>query len=188
MYEWSQYDEKEKSSKLTKNNSLELENKSLVSGAITYMELPYSLNDDDFVVNLLMGKTSIKSDKTFGILFNYKNERNYALLRFDEKQASIIECEKGEAAVVKRTLYKVNDFTSDLIKSDLEYIADKNNIVVTIERKNTKLSFYINGVYICSMQNYKIEYPTFGFVAIGKNTLNVFGLEFAKASTEDTEE
>ncbi|MDE6513965.1 MAG: hypothetical protein K2L05_07270 [Muribaculaceae bacterium] len=188
MFEWTQYSEKDKSSLLSKNNSLILENKTIDGAAISFMELPVSLNDEDFIVNLLMSKSDIKEDKSFGIIFNYKNERNYAFLKFGEKQVSIIECEKGEIAVNKRVIYKINSFNDDLIHSDLEYSSDKNNIVVTIERKNGKLEFSLNGIYLCSLKNYKIEYPTFGFVAIGKNKLDIYGLEFAKEDAKETEE
>lgn len=187
-YEWTQYEEGDISATLTKNNTLELVNKNGVVGAISIMELPFSIDDEDFVVNLVMGKTEIKNDKNFGVIFNYKNDKNFAMLRFGEKQISLIECERGEYAVVKRSIYKVNSFYNDLIHSDLEYKADKNNLVITIERKNGKLMFYLNGLYLCSLKNYKFEYPTFGFVAFGKNKLNIYGLEYAKSEAQETEE
>ncbi|MCH5327167.1 MAG: hypothetical protein J1E29_08210, partial [Duncaniella sp.] len=140
MYEWSQYEEKEMSSILTKDNVLELENKNPNTAALAFMELPMSLNDDDFVVNLLIGKTSIKSDgsfiksdSSFGIIFNYKNDRNYTMLKFDEKQVTIYDCENGSLAVIKRVIYKINNFNDEFIKSDLDYKSDKNNILVSIE-------------------------------------------------------
>lgn len=188
MYEWSQYEDKEMTATLNKNNTLTLENKGTTFAALTYMELPVSLYDDDFVVTLMIGKTHISADKTFGVVFNYKNDKNYTLVEFDTKHATIIECERGVPAVVKRTIYKINKFDSSVIKSDLEYKRDKDNIAVTIERKNGKLSFSINGLYICSLKNYKIEYPTFGVMAIGKNRVDVFGLEYAKADSDDSEE
>lgn len=195
MYEWSQYEEKEMSSILTKDNILELENKNPNTAALAFMELPMSLNDDDFVVNLLIGKTSIKSDgsfiksdSSFGVIFNYKNDRNYTMLKFDEKQMTIYECESGNIAVIKRVIYKINKFYDELIHSDLDYKSDKSNILVSIERKNGKIQFAINGLYICSLKNYEIQYPTFGVASIGKNKLSIYGLEFAKAYSIDREE
>lgn len=188
MYEWSQYDEKDMKAVLTKDNTLELENKNPTMVALAFMELPISLNDDDFTVNLLMGKASIKSDGTFGIIFNYKNDRNYTMLKFNEKQMTIYDCESGNLAVIKKVIYKINNFNDEFIKSDLEYKSDKNNILVSIERKNGKLQFYINGLYICSLKNYEIKYPTFGFASFGKNKLSIYGLEFAKGDSMETEE
>lgn len=188
MYEWSQYDEKDMKAVLTKDNALELENNNPTKVALAFMELPISLHEDDFTVNLLLGKVYIKSDSTFGIIFNYKNDRNYTMLKFDEKQVTIYDCENGSLAVIKRVIYKINNFNDEFIKSDLDYKSDKNNILVSIERKNGKLQFYINGLYICSLKNYEIKFPTFGFASFGKNKLSIYGLEFAKADSIDTEE
>lgn len=188
IFEWSQYNEKDGKSVLLKDNTLLLQNDNPTNVTVSFMELPISLDEDDFTVNLLMAKTSIKDDRSFGIIFNYKNERNYTMLRFGEKQVTLYECERGEIAVIKRSIYKVNSFYDDLIKSDLEYKSDINNIVISIERKNGKIQFSINGLYICSLKNYTINYPNFGFAVFGNNKINIYGLEFAKADASDREE
>lgn len=188
IYEWSQYEDKDAKCLLTKNNILELENKNPNIIPFALMDLPVSLSEDDFTVNLIMGKTSIKSDSSFGIVFNYKNDRNFTILKFNEKHIDLKDCENGNYSLIKSRFYKINSFYDDLINSDIEYKSDKDNILVTIERKNGKLQFLINGLYICSLNNYEIKYPTLGFAAIGKNKLSIYGLEFAKADSIDTEE
>lgn len=188
LYEWMQYDEKEARCMLTKENILELDNRDPQSGAaLTYTELPINMKDDEFRVNMVLAPVKISADHKVGVVFDFEDDRNLRYIVLDDKQFYIYSIRNGERALIKKGLYKISPFSSSFIQSDLNVKGNKDNIMISLEKKNGKLTFMVNDLPMGTLKNIELNHPAFGFTAIGKTKLKVYGLEYAKESPEDRE-
>jgi len=170
-YEWSQFDEK-KSKAIIEKERLTIESKD--DGQISYSvcEVPVNMRSDDFLVALKMSPESIDDKKPFGLIYDFKNDANFKAIVFLKKSFQIIECTDNEKYVVKKGLYK----------------GKGKDFIISIMRKNNKLTFTLNDMYLTSQSNSELNYPVFGFVILNKGKL--YGKEIAlkKVHAKDSEE
>ena len=187
MYEWMQYDENDMSCKL-KKDALVMENKSEKLMAYTFTEIPVNVAEEDFVVSMAMLPSEISDDKPVGVIFNYRNEKNYDMMTLGEKNFYVSECIGGEKALIVKGLYKILPFGSDMLECELGVKGDKKTVVLTLKKDGGKLNILVNGLPMCSVKNKKLEYPTFGFIVGNKGKLVVYGLEYGRVIADETEE
>lgn len=203
-YMWTQLDEKYGKAVL-KNNKLMLESKNDKMPVISCTEFLVNPKEEDFIAEFVFKPLDWDDKKTIGIVFDYKNERNYSLITLSKKNFVYQVCEKGEMSVVKRGVYKLvgrkkismKDIVSEYEKSDvndnenaalLAFLSDKNVLDVKLVKEHGILSLLINDVEMAQFRNVDMQYPAMGFYVGPKTKMEAYGISFSTISYEKDDE
>ncbi len=170
-FDWFQFEEKQAKAIIGKKG-LELESKVDGMPCFSVCELPINMESEDFLVALKMVPGSVDDKKPFGMVYDYQNDANFKMLLILKKGYQIVECEKGNRAVVKKGLYKGKD----------------KEFTVSIIRDQNKVHFGINGLNLTTMLNANLKYPVFGFVISTKGKLLGKSIAYKKVAAKEHEE
>lgn len=174
-YEWMQYDEKD-SKAMLKKQGLELESKKDDSLCATYCEMPFNTEDNDFVVIFDMKPESVDDKKPFGIIYDVENDVTYKAMVLTKKGYQVLSVADGKVSVLRKGMYK----------------AKSKDFSLAMYMKKGKLTFFVNGLPMCTMKNAVIKNPQFGFVVgnKGKMECKQFGYKVLERDTtsEETDE
>lgn len=183
---WTQYEEKNAKALLRKNILL-LESKNDGTSVVSCTEFPLNPKDEDFVAEFIFQPLEWGEDKSVGIVFDYKNERNYSLISLSKKSFLYQTCEKGEFSVIKRGVYKLvgRKFQKS---SPIPFLADKNVYDVKLIKQHGTMYLLINDVEMARFKNIEINEPSMGFYAGPRSKLAAFGISYSVVSYDENEE
>lgn len=163
-FEWTQFDNDKGECKFRKG-VLELECKDKNSDAFTTTELEFDPANVDYIIVYQLKPDDIDDIHPFGIIFDYKDAKNYKLLRFGKKQFQLLTIEGGDKAVVKEGLYKVKD---------------KKQVQISMKKKGKRLDFYIGSQYLplTTLRNTTIQHSNIGFYVENKTKVQLTGVGY----------
>lgn len=173
-YEWSQFDSKIGKALLT-DKGLEVESKVKDGSVMSTVELDFD-PASDFTFGLSM-VAKPEDDKFVGVVFDYKDNRNYKVFTVNKKQFAYYTVDDGMTAVVKQGLVK----TGVIIGS------------IMLAKVGDKIDVTLNGIDAATLKKVNISSPNCGIIVTGKYkvTLNQFYLKLiepdadAEQSTSD---
>lgn len=174
-FEWVQFDNKKARCRF-KKDALELECRENGGYACTYTELELDPINVDFILSFKMEVDKLDDSHCIGIVFDYKNMKNFQALCFGKKQFAVVTYEDGDRTVVKQGLYKLDN---------------KKEPMVTLKKKGKRLDFYIGDQYLSltTLKNCEITSPSVGFYVENATKLNAtgFGYRVILQNEEETE-
>ena len=170
QYEWSQFENKKKGKAVIKTEGLFLESKENEGIIASVVELPISADTFAFTFGTTFSRTKPEEDKSIGLIFNYRNERNYQAVSVFKKGFQIEECVDGTISVIKRGLAKTNNQANTLV----------------IDYQGGKMEVKLNGVDLTTVKNMTITSPILGVFISGKNSaiLPNFTFSIPETNTE----
>ena len=170
QYEWSQFKNKKKGKAVIKTEGLFLESKENEGIIASVVELPISADTFAFTFGTTFSRTKPEEDKSIGLIFNYRNERNYQAVSVFKKGFQIEECVDGTISVIKRGLAKTNNQANTLV----------------IDYQGGKMEVKLNGVDLTTVKNMTITSPILGVFISGKNSaiLPNFTFSIPETNTE----
>lgn len=191
-YLWTQYEEKNEKVILDKN-VLRLESKQDGKSVLSCAEFFLNTETEDFIFEFIFKPSEVNDKNNFGIVLDYKNEKNYSLITFNKKGYMYSICEKGELSAVKRGMYKLSPrkktFEDEEYAVELQKILkDKNVYDITLIQQQGKLILLVNDVEIMSMKNIKITNPNMGFYVGSKMKLDAYCVLYSTISYDDNNE
>lgn len=108
QYEWSQLDNKKKGKAIIRTEGLILESKEEEGVVSSVVELPVFADTFAFDFGATFTNAKLEEDKAIGLIFNYRNERNYQAISVFKKGFQVEECFDGTISVIKRGLAKTD--------------------------------------------------------------------------------
>lgn len=162
--EWSQFDNDNSECKFRKN-VLELECKKDEWIACTTAELEFDASNVDFILKFQLEPEKLDDKHPFGIVYDYKNIKNFHALCFGKKQFQLLSYEGGEEAVVKEGLYK---------------LSNKKQVLVSILKKGKRLDFYVGPQHLplTAVRNSEIQHSNVGFYVKNKTKIKLTGFGY----------
>lgn len=204
--EWTQFDEKDGKAIIDKE-VLKLESKHKEKFTVSCADFQLRPQDEDFIADFIFKPENVNDDNPFGIVFDFKNDRNYSLITFGKKNYTLYTCEKGELAVAKRGIYKLisrgkedirfsknltddstPDSTDDYASMLSSLLKDKKVWEVTLMKERGFLVIFINGIEIARFSNLTLTNPGMGFYAGPKTKLEAYGVRYSPISYDNEEE
>ncbi len=186
---WNQFEEKGTKSVIEKGRLI-LESKKDQQPVISCAEFLFNPEEEDFFAEFIFKPSEIKDRPSFGIVFDYKNEKNFSVITFGKKGYIYTTCEKGEYSIVKRGIYKLAPRKKKI--SDEEYtsalnsiLKDKNVFDVSLVQAKGQLYLVINDVEIARFKGVRITNPNMGFLIDGKSKLEAYAVLFSTISYEE---
>ena len=163
-FEWGQFDSKKARCRF-KKNALELECRVNGDYACTYTELELDPINVDFILSFQMEVDKLDDNHCFGIVFDYKNLKNFKALCFGKKQFAVVTYEDGDRAIVKEGLYKLDN---------------KKEPMITLKKKGKRLDFYVGNQYLSltTLKNCEITSPSIGFYVENVTKISATGLGY----------
>lgn len=185
---WSQFDDKGNKAILG-DNMLLVESKK-EEQAISCAEFFFNPAEDDFIAEFLFQPSGVKDDKSFGIVFDYKNEKNFSLVSFTKKGFIYQVCEKGDFSIIRRGMYKLVPRKKKIETAEnanlLNAILSNNKVFdVTIIKEQGQLYLLLNDVEIARLKNVKIASPNMGFFVENKMKITAYAVGFTTISHND---
>lgn len=170
QYEWSQLDNKKKGKAIIRTEGLILESKEEEGVVSSVVELPVSADTFAFDFGATFTNAKLEEDKAIGLIFNYRNERNYQAISVFKKGFQVEECVDGTISVIKRGLAKT----------------DKRRNTLQISYQGGKMSALLNGIELTTVKNMAITSSMFGVFVTGKNValLNNFMFSIPDENTD----
>ena len=163
-FEWGQFDNDKGECKFRKG-VLELECKDKNSYAFTTTELEFDPTNVDYIIVYQLEPDKIDDSHPFGVIFDYKDAKNFQTLLFGNKQFQLLTYERGEKAVVKEGLYKVKN---------------KKQLQIFLKKKGKRLDFYIGSQYLplTTLRNTTIQHSSIGFYVENKTKVQLTGVGY----------
>lgn len=163
-FDWATFDSDYKECKF-KKGALVLECKQEDAFACTTTELEFDASNVDFIIEFQMEPDDLNDKHPFGIVFDYKNDKNFQTLCFGKKQFQLLSYESGEKAAIKEGLYK---------------LSDKHNVIVTLIKKDHRLDFYIGSerLPLTSLRKFKLQHSNIGFYVENKTKIKLTGVGY----------
>lgn len=173
-FEWGQFDNSLSKCRF-KKDFLELECRKNKEIACTCTELDFDPKSTNFILTYQMETDAFDDKHKVGIVFDYKNIKNFQALCFGKKQFSLLSYENGDQAVVKEGLYKLDT---------------KNKLMVTIKKKGKRLDIYLGTQYLplTSLKNTEFSNPQVGFFVENATKLKITGFGYRIITQGDSEE
>lgn len=165
-YEWSQFENKNGKA-LMKQGALILESKDDKENAASVVEL-----DQDPASNFGFGvvmSAKPEENSEVGLVFDYKDNRNYKAILFSKKSFEYVTVSGGELSVVKQGLVKPG----------------KEIVLIQMRRNGDKVDVYLNGMEVTTLKRVDIETTNFGVVVNGKNKALVRGFYYKSLDNGD---
>ncbi|MGM9861743.1 MAG: hypothetical protein ACI30W_04030 [Muribaculaceae bacterium] len=151
-YEWSQTDTK-KAKVEFKSQSLVLESKDDKGAAFSVVELPINVEDNaEFAFGLNLDGPKVDDSKSFGMLFDYQDMRNYKCLQIGKKQYAYIVVKDGTDSIVKTGPVKHKGSSFSLVA----------------KRENGGIEFFLNGLQVCRLRKITLSSSYCGVCVCGK--------------------
>lgn len=153
QYEWSEHKTKTSSALLDKKG-LVVESKEgkLSSLAASIVEIPFNVESGNFIFGATFLDVKPSDDFNIGLIFDYKNNRNFKAVRVSKNQYTFIDVTDGEISEDKTGLVKYKS----------------KNLALVIERHDGKIFFYLNGMEFGKLSRGEIVHETFGVFVAGK--------------------
>lgn len=174
-FEWTQYDKDNSECKYRKN-ALVLKCKDNKSYAYTITELDFDASNADYIFVYQFDATDLDDDHPFGIIYDFKNDKNFQTLCLGKKNFQILSYEDGRENIIKEGLYKVEK---------------KKKILLTLLKKGKRLDFYLGSqnLPLTTLRNYEIKNSNIGFYVKGKTKIMMTGIGYRLIieDEEDTE-
>jgi hypothetical protein len=164
----------DKSTSLVSNDALELTSLN-DNGASRYLN--YSILDSDFKISAIIDITGLKAGSKCGIIYGFKDWRNYNFFLITNKTYYIGSYKNGEL------FYKSDDFYSPNIVMNA-----KNKLEITSSKN--QYAFTINGIEEIRMNKIESSGSGIGFVVSGTNKMKVHNFELilpSKSISSDEE-
>ena len=173
-FEWTQFDNKKAKCQF-KKNALELECHKVGEYACTCTELDIDPNTVNLIMTFQIEVDKLDDTHRCGIVFDYKNIKNFQTLCFGKKQFALLSYEDGDEAVVKEGLYKLDN---------------KKKLVVTLMKKGKRLEFFVGNQYLplTSLKNCEIRNPSVGFYVENVTKIKITGLGYRVMLQNEVEE
>ncbi len=157
-FRWEEFYNKEFSNSFV-NGYMILENKLDDSAVYSITDLPLSL-DRNFKITTDVIISKIDEKHRFGVLFNFEDESNYSSFILAEGHCKVYNCKNGTISVVKQM---------DIILKS----GRNKEVKIEIERKGSKLIFSVDDMEFASISKKILDYPSFGYIVYGKNSLKI---------------
>lgn len=163
-FEWTQFDNDDAECKYRKG-VLELRCKEDNMFACTTTELEFDADNVDFVLEFQLEPEELDDKHPFGIVYDYKNLKNFYALCFGKKQFQLLSYESGDKAIVKEGLYKLDN---------------KKNVIVSMMKKGKRIDFYIGSQHLplTTLRNSKIQHSSIGFYVGNKTKIKATGIGY----------
>ncbi|MDE5784196.1 MAG: hypothetical protein K2H97_07775 [Prevotella sp.] len=151
-FEWSQTDTK-KIKVLLNAEGLKFESKEDDGVALSIVELPINVeNNREFIFGVNIQGPKLDDKKSFGLLFDYEDGRNYKGLTIFKKQYEYFVVKDGVRSSVKTGLVKFKGTTYKL----------------NVKRENGGMEFTLNDIEVCKLRRISIASSYFGVYICGK--------------------
>lgn len=171
-YEWSQTDTK-KAKVEFKAQSLALESKDDKGMAYSVVELPINVeNNAEFAFGLNLNGPKVEDSKSFGMLFDYQDMRNYKCLQIGKKQFAYIVVKDGIESIVKTGPVKHKGSSFSLVA----------------KRDNGGIEFFLNGLQVCRLRKITLSSSYCGVCIGGKAKAELRSFIMYIPEQEDTEQ
>ena len=173
-FDWSQFDNDNSKCKFRKD-FLELECKENEWYACTTTELEFDASNVDFVIEFQLEPENLDDKHPFGIVYDFKNIKNFHALCFGKKRFQLMSYEGGEEAIVKEGLYK---------------LSNKKQVSVFIMKKGKRLDFYMGSHHLplTTVRNFEIRHSNVGFYVKNKTKVKLTGLGYRIILKDDVED
>ena len=153
-FQWSEFYEKDQSGGIEAEYFV-LKNKTKKNPALSKAELPITIGEN-FKITFKFLVPKISGDYYFGIIFNYKSNKNYDKFLVTERKFQILN---DDDDIVDRGML--------ILKS-----GKNKEVSIEIEKKGTKLIFRVDDIEAATITG-EINSNSFGFMVEGKNTIRV---------------
>lgn len=175
LYEWGQFDNKLGSAKMTPNG-LMLSCKAANLSALSVVDLNFDPKDIPFEFGLSFCKTPAQSNKYVGLILDFENNGKYKAIVFSQKDFIYYSTDEGKISVIKQGLVKPGKFIE----------------TIYVKLENSKLSVFLNGLEVTTLNRVTITSPISGVIVSGKRTaicnafyFNVLDVDELNQSTTD---
>lgn len=165
-YEWSQFDDK-KGKAIMKQGMLLIESKDDKGSVASVVEL-----DQDPAANfafLVVLSAKPEENAEVGVVFDYKDNRNFKAILFSKKNFVYETVNGGEVSIVKQGFVKPG----------------KEISVIQMDRNGDKVDVYLNGMDVTTLKRVDIETTNFGVVVTGKYKASVRGFYYKSLDNGD---
>ncbi len=174
-YEWSQ-DESKEIRVLIEDDELVMKSKDDEGTAMSIVELPVDVQNDEYVFGLSFTEPKPEEEKSFGMIMDFENNRNYKAIRIYKKKFEYVSVEDGKSLVVKTGLLKFNKKSKD-----------KSNTLL-IHHIGGNVTIVVNGLEMTTLKRLKLNNPVFGAFVSGKNEAVVPSFQFKVVERVDAEQ
>lgn len=173
-FDWENFDNKQARCKF-KKNVLELECFKKNQHACTHTELDFDVSNSDFIICFQIDVEKLDDEHRVGIVYDFKNQKNFHALCFGKKQYSLLCYENGDNVVVKEGLYKLDN---------------KKRLLITLKKKGKRVEFYLGSKYfpLTTLKNCEITNQSVGFYVENETKINITGLGYRVLLKKDVEE
>ena len=174
-FEWSQFDNKQGKCQF-KKNFLELECHKEGLYACTNTELDFDVSKNNYILSFEIEVDKLEDEHCVGIVYDFKNTKNFKALYFGKKQFSVVTYENGNKDINKEGPYK--------------YKLEKKKLIITLKKKNKRVDFYLGSQYIplTTLKQCEITYPNVGFYIENETKIKISGLGYRIIARKDHEE
>lgn len=165
-YEWSQFEDK-KGKAIMKQGMLLIESKDDKGSVASMVEL-----DQDPTANFVfLVALSAKPEENaeVGVVFDYKDNRNFKALLFSKKNFVYETVNGGEVSIVKQGFVKPG----------------KEISVIQMDRNGDKVDVYLNGMDVTTLKRVDFETTNFGVIVGGKYKVLVRGFCYKSLDSGD---
>jgi len=143
---------------IIQNGVLRIENKSIKDFAESHCFVGFNVNEN-FQIQCVAMVKSLDNRSSFGLLLDYKDDKNFLALVIRE----------GEASLLKYVNNQITDRKTDKIK-----LKAKKDLLVnlSIESTYSLIKFYVNGMKAFEVPNLQLTSNGIGFYVTGEQSVN----------------
>lgn len=175
-FEWSQYENKQARCQF-KKNVLELECQKDGMYACTTTELDFDVQNNNCIFSFQIDVEKLDDEHCIGIVFDFKNTKNFKALYFGKKQFSFVTYENGNKEVIKEGQYKYK-------------LEKKKGLIITLKKKGKRIDFYLGSQYISltTLKQCEIKHSNVGFYVENDTKIKISGFGYRVIPRKNYEE